>query len=161
MEFHHYRSFNFCIFWSFPQMVKYLLSAEKNHHHHPTASNSQNAVKCGAFFSIKWLWEALVDVWRLYCLNPKFIGDTDRKVRDLGVSHNEVAKMLTDWQSNIISMQHRQSSSIGDPQNLVGFRPAIITCTYVQFIDFYSSILYITILLRAYIIKRLHHVYYI
>ncbi|VUZ41438.1 unnamed protein product, partial [Hymenolepis diminuta] len=72
--------------------------------------------------------EVLVDVWRLFCLHPKFVIDPESPVLNLGVSRREIFEMLDGWQSKILSTTQDTSSVNGIQLDLVGFNPAIRTC---------------------------------
>ncbi|KAM7536777.1 hypothetical protein Aperf_G00000085339 [Anoplocephala perfoliata] len=84
-----------------------------------------------------WLCEALVDVLRLFCLNPNFSSDPQVVVPSLGVSREGVAEILTRWQSRAIFLtQDRNPEDNGHPGNnstnqleFVGFNSAIQACS--------------------------------
>ncbi|VDO06753.1 unnamed protein product [Rodentolepis nana] len=124
-----------------PAVVSHWSCAERNI---PFSSKHvQDAERSGVFFTSRWLCEALVDVWRLFCLHPKFVSDAETLVPSLGVSRVEIVKMLKSWQHKILSSQHFPPVN-AIQLDLVGFNPAIKTCLLSWANDHLPSTLHLT-----------------
>lgn len=142
-----------CSLFFLAQVVKYWSCAERNI---PFPSkHGQTAGRSGSFYTPRWLCEVLVDVWRLFCLHPKFVIDPESPVPNLGVSRREIVEMLDGWQSKILSTTQDTSPINGIQLDLIGFNPAIRTCLYV----FFNFFLHDWRLYMCYFVLRLIVIY--
>nr|CDS25348.1 zinc finger SWIM domain containing protein,zinc finger protein swim domain containing protein [Hymenolepis microstoma] len=125
-----------------PAVVSHWSCAERNI---PFPSKHvQDAGRSGSFYTSRWLCEALVDVWRLFCLHPKFVSDAENPVPSLGVSRREIVEMLDSWQYKILSTTQDLSPVNAIHLDPVGFNPAIKTCLLSWTNDHLPSTLHLT-----------------